>query len=653
MSKAEAVSGPLAGMTLISFESRLSSTVMDGINRLGGTTIAAPSLQEIPFESGPELSALRRELLGGNIAVMIFMTGIGVKMIYERMKEDGEADAFVAALNKTTVIARGPKPLRVLHELGVASVMKVPEPNTWEQILEAIDLGGPEGGIRDKVVAVQEYGMRNEKFLQGLLTRGARVLPVPVYRWAMPDDRGPLESAVRKVSREEVDGLVFTSAVQVRHVIQIARELGLEDVFRRALHRVLVISIGPTCSEMLRHYRLPVDLEPSRPKLGPLFKDLAERFRVLLEEKRQALSFVYQPRQITEEDKDRRLDSAFLKACRHEATPYTPVWLMRQAGRYMKEYRRVRERVSFLELCRSRELIAEVTITACEKIQADAAIIFSDILLIVQPFGMGLEYTAGDGPVITSRIRNIEDVRRMPEFEPAEELPYVYEGLKLTRACLNPLTPLIGFSAAPFTLASYMLEGGGSRVFRTTKEFMYREKEAWHCLMEKITEALIKHLVAQVEAGADALQIFDSWIGCLAPADYEEYVLPHSRRLIAGVSGRVPVIHFGTGTGPFLKRFSEAGGDVVGVDFHMHLGEAWDLIGRHRSVQGNLDPVILFAPVEEMKRRARLVLQEAGNSPGHIFNLGHGVLPGTPVEHVIELIQEIKTYSAELRKGNS
>ncbi len=339
-------------------------------------------------------------------------------------------------------------------------------------------------------------------------------------------------------------------------------------------------------------------------------------------------------------------NSSFMRACRRVPTEGTPVWLMRQAGRYMREYRAVREKVSFIELCRSPDLAAEVAVTALDAIGADAAILFSDILLILQPMGMELEYLESGGPVLHNPVRSAADVDRLREATPRENLAFVFEAVGRTRAEMNPNLPLIGFCGAPFTLASYMIEGGGSRRFERTKRFMYADPGAWRALMRKLVRGLIAYLNEQVRAGAQAVQIFDSWVGCLSSEDFKEFVLPHSRALIEGVAKGVPVIHFGTGTTPYLEAFASAGGDVVGVDFRVDLSRARKCVG-DMGVQGNLDPCVLLAVPGYVLARAERVLRQAGGRPGHIFNLGHGVLPQTPVDNVKRLVAFVHEWRAE------
>ena len=341
-----------------------------------------------------------------------------------------------------------------------------------------------------------------------------------------------------------------------------------------------------------------------------------------------------------------RKNSPFLQACRREKSSVTPIWLMRQAGRYMKEYRDVREKVSFLELCKNPDLCAEVAVTAQERIGADAAIVFSDLLPILETLGFGLEYTPGHGPIITGRIESKADVDGLPEADSGESLHYVFEAVRKTRDALKPEIPLIGFAGAPFTLAAYILEGKSSRVFSKVKHFMTSQPAAWHALMEKLTRVLIPYINGQIRAGADAIQIFDSWVGCLSGNEYRQYVLPHSRAVIRGIEKGLPVIHFGTGTGPFLKIFREAGGDVISVDHNIPLDQAWNEAGNDVAIQGNLDPMALCGPAAEIRTHVKKILDQAGGKPGHIFNLGHGIVPQTPVDNVIRLIDQVHELSA-------
>jgi uroporphyrinogen decarboxylase len=337
-------------------------------------------------------------------------------------------------------------------------------------------------------------------------------------------------------------------------------------------------------------------------------------------------------------------DSPFMRACRREQVPYTPVWLMRQAGRYMKEYREVRARHAFLEMCKQPQVASEVTVYAAHRLNVDAAIIFADILLIIEPMGLELEFAKGEGPVIHNPVRSAQDVERVREVEDVSSLDYVYEAIRVTRRELRPNIPLIGFSGAPFTLASYICEGGGSKNYINTKRLMYTDSGAWHELMSRIARALSRYLNAQIEAGAQAVQIFDSWVGALSPDDYREYVLPHTREVIQNVKPGVPVIHFGTGTASLLELMKEAGGDCIGLDWRVRLDEAWACLG-DVSVMGNFDPIALFTTPEVVRARAKAILDQAANRPGHVFNLGHGILPETPVDNVVALVEAVHELS--------
>jgi len=339
-------------------------------------------------------------------------------------------------------------------------------------------------------------------------------------------------------------------------------------------------------------------------------------------------------------------DHPFLAACRREKTPYTPVWLMRQAGRYMEEYRKLRAQFNFLDLCKRPDLAAEITVTPVERLGVDAAILFADILLLLEPMGIELEYSKDDGPLIHRQVRTRTDVEQLREFDPQEALPFVSEAVRKSRAALNGKVPLIGFSGAPFTLASYLIEGGGSRNYLRTKRLIYSDPGAWRALMERLSNLVAKYLNAQIAAGVQAIQLFDSWVGCLSPDDYERYVLPYTRATIADLTPGIPVIHFSTGTAGLLRSLRAAGGDIIGLDWRVNLDDAWQGIGYDVAIQGNLDPAALLARPKEIRRRVAEILRRAGGRPGHIFNLGHGVFPETPVENVIAMVRAVHELSA-------
>jgi uroporphyrinogen decarboxylase len=337
--------------------------------------------------------------------------------------------------------------------------------------------------------------------------------------------------------------------------------------------------------------------------------------------------------------------SRFLKACRREPVDATPVWFMRQAGRYMAEYRAIRERHSLLEICRIPDLATAVTLQPVQRIDVDAAILFSDLLLPLEPMGLPFDFVKGEGPQIERPITDPADIDRLRVFDPRDALSHVLEAIGQIQRELNGRVPLIGFAGAPFTLASYAIEGGHSNNFARTKALMYGHPDAWHRLCDTFAAIVADYLVAQIDAGVDAVQIFDSWVGTLNAADYREFALPHTTRIFDAIGRRVPTIHFGTGTATILAELREAGGDVIGVDWRIPIDEAWSRIGHDRAVQGNLDPTLLLGPTARMFRAVDDILSRIGGRPGHIFNLGHGILPSTSVEHVQMLAQYVHSAS--------
>ncbi len=336
----------------------------------------------------------------------------------------------------------------------------------------------------------------------------------------------------------------------------------------------------------------------------------------------------------------------YLRACKKEGVDCTPVWIMRQAGRYLEEYREVRAKHSFIEVCKTPELVVEITLQPVRRFELDAAIIFADILLPLEKMGIDFEFTKGDGPRINNTVRTRADVAKMRAIDPLAEMAYLMDAIRMVKRELNGKVPLIGFSGAPFTLASYITEGGGSRNYIFTKSMMYREPETWHLLMEKLTDMVIVYLNDQIKAGVQAVQVFDSWVGCLSLADYREFVLPHQKRLMAGLDKSVPHVHFAFGASHLLPLIREAGGDVLGLDWRMDIDAAWKVLDHEPCIQGNLDPVALYGSREYIKRRVAEILARVGNRNGHIFNLGHGILPTAPIDNVKYMIDLVHELSA-------
>jgi len=340
-------------------------------------------------------------------------------------------------------------------------------------------------------------------------------------------------------------------------------------------------------------------------------------------------------------------DSRFVRACKALPVDRTPVWFMRQAGRYMPEYRAVRKQHSLIEICKNPQLAADVTITAADILKVDAAIVFADLLLPLEVMGLPFHFAAGEGPVIEKPVRNAEDVTRL-RTDCASDLDYVAEAVRLVVKHFGSTLPVIGFCGAPFTLASYMIEGGGSRHYVNTKTLMYSAPQVWDELLGKLVSVTSAYATAQVRAGADVIQVFDSWVGCLSPQDYRQFVLPRTAELVRNFrrSG-VPVIYFGTDTATLLSSMKETEADVIGLDWRIPLDEGWSRLGNRGAVQGNLDPVVLFSRWPQVKQRAQEILDRAAGRNGHIFNLGHGILPETPVENVKALAAYVQEHSAK------
>lgn len=642
------------GLRVVSFESRRAKEIEKLILYYGGVPRVAPSMREVPLSEASEALEFAGRLFAGEFDIVILLTGVGTRALADAVSTAYPIEKLVEALKDVTVVVRGPKPVAALREMGLKPDLIVPEPNTWRDILTTIDSAL---SLQNRRVAVQEYGVSNSDLLDELRERGASVTPVPVYHWALPEDLNPLRDAIRSIAAGGADISLFTSSQQLHHLMQVAGTEGLEQPLRNGFKQVVIGSIGPTMTETLTALGFSADYEPNSPKMGNLVREMARRGGALVRKKRIAyangvdtgswrrIDMVWTKGSDHSREATAR-DSVFMKACRREPVDYTPVWLMRQAGRFLREYRELRAKVSFLELCKTPELAAEVTISAVDRLAVDAAIIFADVLLVLEPLGVGLEFSKDEGPVIKNPVLTGKDVDSLREFEP-DALQFVYDAVRIARRALDPNLALIGFAGAPFTVASYAVEGGSSRNYENTKGMMYNDPGVWNALMGRLTGVTAGYLNRQIAAGADAVQLFDSWVGCLAPDDYREFVLPHMQKLIRSLTPGTPVIHFGTGTASLLELMKEAGGDVIGLDWRVDLAEAWSRLSYDVAVQGNLDPVALFASPAEIRRRATDILKKAAGRPGHIFNLGHGVLPTTPVDHVLALVDAVHEYSGK------
>jgi len=632
-----------SGLRVAAFQSRKVSELTRLIEKQNGEAFVSPSMREASLDDQSAAVDFAHQLITGQVDVAVFLTGVGFRRLLEAVETRVDRQRYLDALSDIVTIARGPKPAVAMTEVGLKATHRVVEPNTWRELLQLVDAQLPVLNLR---VGVQEYGKTNPSLIAGLEARGAHVINVPVYTWELPEDIKPLQANVRRLAAREIDVALFTSAHQLVNLLVVAEQLDLEDEVMAGLRRSVIASIGPTTSDALRHYDLPVDLEPEHPKMGQLVIAAAERSYGLLQQKKQVYTTMSSPESHTNDENAPWYNSPFMKACRREPTDVTPVWLMRQAGRYMAEYREVREKQTFLELCKNPSLCSEVMCTAVNRLGVDAAIIFSDLLPILEPMGLDLEFVKGDGPVIHNPIREAKDIDRVRELETTDELDFVMQTVTQTRADLPADMPLIGFAGAPFTLASYAIEGGASRNYLNSKSMMFGDSGAWRTLMEKFSRAITIYLNAQIAAGAQCVQIFDSWAGCLGVDDYRNHVLPYIKQIIAGLTPGTPVINFATGNPALLPLLAEAGPAVVGVDWRIRLDTAWETIGPNYAVQGNLDPCVLLTNPDEIKRRAGEVLDQAAGRPGHIFNLGHGVHQQTDVDNAIALVDAVHELSS-------
>ena len=470
---------------------------------------------------------------------------------------------------------------------------------------------------------------------------------------ALRDVESSIAAVTDRMMAGNVDVMLCLSADAVSQAFNYASKRDRLESIRDVLRRIVIGSVGMDTTRALRKFSISTDFESNRLQALDLIAAVARVSNHLVLKKQSAVDAGIDTTcwrrtdmvwPLVEGHHNTCEDSTFLKACRGEPVDYTPIWLMRQAGRYQREYHYLRSSAGgFLDLCKTPELAAEVTLMATERLGVDAAIIFSDILPILQPMGFDLEYLTGTGPVIHNPLTLHSPVDRIPEVD-VQALSYVYEAIRMTRRALPPAIPLIGFAGAPFTLAAYAIEGGSSRNYRQTKLMMYDDPGTWHAFMAKLARGVTAYLNEQIAAGAQTVQLFDSWVGCLSPDDYREFVMPYVGYIFSHLTPDVPAIHFGTGTAALLKLMQEAGGTVIGIDWRVDLAEARSRLGYETPVQGNLDPLNLFASRKEIEKRAKGILQKTEGRAGHIFNLGHGILPGTPEDNVAALIDVVHEY---------
>ncbi|MCP5468853.1 MAG: uroporphyrinogen decarboxylase [Deltaproteobacteria bacterium] len=634
-------------LKVLSLESRMALPMQKLIEKYHGTAQLAASVREVPLEDNEQAFHFFEQLKAGQFDVMILMTGVGLRTLLKIWETRYSLEEIQDAFKQTQVLVRGPKPTSVCKMQGIEINITAPPPNTWQEILQILS---EQNLLNQKQIALLEYGSSDPSFIENLEARGVKVVPLQVYKWALPQDTAPLRQAFEDVIAGKVDVFLLTSAIQIDHFLKMSQSVEEELQFRRALHRVVVVSIGPTCTARLRERQIFPDLEVFPNKMDNLVAQAAEQSHSLLEKKRQRAENSWVRLQVPL-DLEKKADavsqwedSLMMRACRRLPNPRPPLWLMRQAGRYMAEYQLIRQGRGFIEFCKNPDLCTQATLDAIERLGVDAAIIFADILLILEPMGADLNFYEGVGPVIKNPVRSVEAIDSLKPVDPESDLHFTLQAIRQVRQNMSARIPLIGFSGAPFTLASYLVEGRSSRNYLAVKTLMLSEPQAWHRLMEKFTTAIVTYLHAQVAAGCQILQIFDSWVGALSPAQYQEFVFPHMKRLFSELPQGVPSIHFGTGTAALLDLMKQAGGDVIALDAHVDIAASWQRLGEEVAVQGNLDSSVLFAPISVIERETQKILQAVGNKPGFIFNLGHGILPETPVDHVMSLVDCVKSF---------
>lgn len=594
----------------------------------------------------PDFSNLIHELGAGAIDVVIFRTAAGVHQFIANLNSQNQ-QPVLDGLTDIQVIGASPAATTALEHLGIAPHLGVTRDRSWRSVLTAIDKqyrttdrsGSPLATLQ---VALERCGDWFS-LSSGLEARGARVRPMQLFPPLVEVPPAQAQAFFEALETGALEAFWFGSATEATVFCRISKQFGRARLTDHLSDHHIVICASRGAQEILADRGLPVDMvcDPATPAMT----QIANQIHNLRNRKLNSIKNMSGPSSSSNDPNAPWYNSPFMKACRGEPTDVTPIWMMRQAGRYMAEYREVRANVSFLELCANSQLCSEVMCTAVNRLGVDAAIIFSDLLPILVPMGCDLEFVKGDGPVIHNPVRTTADIDRIRPLESNAELEFVMETVRLTRRDLPADMPLIGFAGAPFTLASYMIEGGASRNYAATKTMMHGDPGAWKQLMDHLVQSISIYLNGQVEAGAQCVQLFDSWAGCLSYEDYRIHVHPHVQKIIASLPTDVPVINFATGNPSLLPLLADTQASVIGIDWRTRLDDAWQTVGHDRAVQGNLDPTVLLTNPQEIRRQAKIVLDQAAGRPGHIFNLGHGILPMTDVDNAIALVDAVHELS--------
>ncbi len=590
-----------------------------------------------------ELSLVANQLLTGELDVVLFVTAAGVNYFVEQASRLVDGQRLLDSISDIKSIAGSEAASAAFEKHGIVPAISMGRHKSWRDILIAID---SQIRIENCKVGLEEANAVHG-IGAGLEARGARVVRIPIYPQTLPQKKQPAITLFEQIEACDSDVFLFLGAENVAQFCYLSKQFGRARLTSHSLDNHIVLSVGADAAELLRDRQIPVDFETPNNELPVAIEEIANQMSDLSKQKQAIRNTMSGPASASNDSSAPWYDSPFMKACRGEPTDVTPIWMMRQAGRYMAEYRKVRSKVSFLDLCANPQLCSEVMCTAVNRLGVDAAIIFSDLLPILVPMGMDLEFTKGGGPKIHNPIRTAADIDRVKPLENNDELHFVMETVTQTRNDLPADMPLIGFAGAPFTLASYMIEGGASRNYAFTKQLMYSDPGAWDQLMQHLTSSILIYLNGQVEAGAQCLQLFDSWAGCLGFEDYKNFVLPYVKQIISGLPAHVPLINFATGNPSLLPLLADTRAAVIGIDWRTRLDDAWQTVGYDRAVQGNLDPIALLTDPAEIRKQAKFVLDQAAGRAGHIFNLGHGILPQTPVDNAIALVDAVHELSSK------
>jgi uroporphyrinogen decarboxylase len=579
----------------------------------------------------------------GDVDIVILKTAVAVETLCAAVARSIPEQRFLDSLADITTLTASPAAGEALRTRGVTPTLELDASATWRHLLTAVDQCMR---VTNSQVAIEQTADVHS-ISAGLEARGARVTRLAIFDSPAPENPQVIDHFFDQLDRANDEAILFTSAQNATQFCALAQQFRRARLTSHLLDRHIVLTVGSGPAEILADHGVVVDYQTDAQTVSAAVAEIAASACAIRQQKHIIRVQMSGPASHVNDENAPWYNSPFMKACRGERTDVTPIWMMRQAGRYMKEYRAVRDKVSFLELCANPQLCSEVMCHAVQTLGVDAAIIFSDLLPILVPMGLDLEFVIGDGPVIHNPVRSAADVDRVKRLENNDELMFVMDTVTQTRNDLPADMPLIGFAGAPFTLASYMIEGGASKNYANTKALMFSDAGAWRSLMERLSDSISIYLNGQVKAGAQCLQLFDSWAGALSYEDYRQFVHPYVQQIIASVPRGVPVINFATGNPALLPLLADTQASVVGIDWRVRLDDAWDTVGHDMSVQGNLDQTVLLTNPDEIRKQAKIVLDQAAGRPGHIFNLGHGILPQTPVDNAIALVDIVHELSSK------